>query len=129
VDFPVQIVIFQFAKRQTLWIAGFPIFDFSMGIFCRLGWGVGNTITSSPYGPHGEHPKRWRANVTVPFPTHAAWHHRPGNRHDFDDFPSKPPLKSNETERNHRKIFMKNHRKPNNYVNSTKNRAFYDADL
>jgi len=37
----------------------------------RKRWGVGNTITSSPYGPHGEHPKRWRANVTVPFPTHA----------------------------------------------------------
>ena len=32
---------------------------------------LGNTITSSPYGPHGEHPKRWRANVTVPFPTKA----------------------------------------------------------
>ena len=73
VDFPVQIVIFQFAKCQTLWIAGIRKYDFSMGIL-SLGWGVGNTITSSPYGPHGEHPKRWRANVTVPFPTHAAWH-------------------------------------------------------
>ena len=37
----------------------------------RKRWGVGNTITSSPYGPHGEHPERWRANITVPFPTHA----------------------------------------------------------
>ena len=37
----------------------------------RKRWGVGNTITSSPYGPHGEHPERWRANITVPFPTNA----------------------------------------------------------
>eukprot|EP00434_Breviolum_minutum_P000149 symbB.v1.2.000128.t1/scaffold16.1/size461936/2 len=37
----------------------------------RKRWGVGNTITSSPYGPHGEHPERWRANGTFPFPTKA----------------------------------------------------------
>ncbi|CAJ1382354.1 unnamed protein product [Effrenium voratum] len=34
----------------------------------RKRWGVGNTITSSPYGPHGEHPERWRANGTFPLP-------------------------------------------------------------
>ncbi|CAJ1434376.1 unnamed protein product [Effrenium voratum] len=34
----------------------------------RKRWGVGNTITSSPYGPHGEHPERWRANGTFPMP-------------------------------------------------------------
>ena len=28
----------------------------------RKRWGVGNVITSSPYGPHGEHPERWQAN-------------------------------------------------------------------
>ncbi|CAK9022507.1 Uncharacterized protein SCF082_LOCUS15813 [Durusdinium trenchii] len=37
----------------------------------RKRWGVGNTITSSPYGPHGEHPERWRANGTFPFPEKA----------------------------------------------------------
>ena len=37
-------------------------------IIDRKRWGVGNTITSSPYGPHGEHPERWRANGTFPFP-------------------------------------------------------------
>lgn len=37
----------------------------------RKRWGVGNTITSSPYGPHGEHPERWRANGSFPFPLHA----------------------------------------------------------
>lgn len=31
----------------------------------------GNTITSSPYGPHGEHPERWRANGTFPMPLEA----------------------------------------------------------
>ncbi|CAE7651780.1 BIG2 [Symbiodinium microadriaticum] len=35
----------------------------------RKRWGVGNVITSSPYGPHGEHPERWRANGSFPFPT------------------------------------------------------------
>mmetsp|Transcript_75231 Transcript_75231/g.179598 ORF Transcript_75231/g.179598 Transcript_75231/m.179598 type:complete len:275 (-) Transcript_75231:169-993(-) len=34
----------------------------------RKRWGVGNVITSSPYGPHGEHPERWRANGTFPMP-------------------------------------------------------------
>ncbi|CAJ1351364.1 unnamed protein product [Effrenium voratum] len=34
----------------------------------RKRWGVGNTITSSPYGPHGEHPERWKANGTFPLP-------------------------------------------------------------
>ena len=37
----------------------------------RKRWGVGNTITSSPYGPHGEHPERWRANGSFPFPLKA----------------------------------------------------------
>ena len=37
----------------------------------RKRWGVGNTITSSPYGPHGEHPERWRANGSFPFPVKA----------------------------------------------------------
>ena len=37
----------------------------------RKRWGVGNTITSSPYGPHGEHPERWRANGSFPFPLRA----------------------------------------------------------
>ena len=31
----------------------------------------GNTITSSPYGPHGEHPERWRANGSFPLPLKA----------------------------------------------------------
>ncbi|CAE7199387.1 unnamed protein product [Symbiodinium natans] len=35
----------------------------------RKRWGVGNVITSSPYGPHGEHPDRWRANGSFPSPT------------------------------------------------------------
>eukprot|EP00434_Breviolum_minutum_P000150 symbB.v1.2.000129.t1/scaffold16.1/size461936/3 len=39
----------------------------------RKRWGVGNTITSSPYGPHGEHPERWRANGSFPFPTKAPY--------------------------------------------------------
>jgi len=34
----------------------------------RKRWGIGNTITSSPYGPHGEHPERWRANGSFPMP-------------------------------------------------------------
>eukprot|EP00438_Fugacium_kawagutii_P003906 Skav220699 [mRNA] locus=scaffold472:609759:621849:+ [translate_table: standard] len=34
----------------------------------RKRWGVGNTITSSPYGPHGEHPERWQANGSFPMP-------------------------------------------------------------
>ena len=34
----------------------------------RKRWGVGNVITSSPYGPHGEHPERWRANGSWPLP-------------------------------------------------------------
>ncbi|CAE6968083.1 unnamed protein product [Symbiodinium natans] len=34
----------------------------------RKRWGVGNVITSSPYGPHGEHPERWRANGSFPLP-------------------------------------------------------------
>jgi len=37
-------------------------------IIDRKRWGVGNTITSSPYGPHGEHPDRWRANGSFPMP-------------------------------------------------------------
>lgn len=37
-------------------------------IIDRKRWGVGNTITSSPYGPHGEHPERWRANGSFPVP-------------------------------------------------------------
>ncbi|CAJ1413729.1 unnamed protein product [Effrenium voratum] len=37
----------------------------------RKRWGSGNTITSSPYGPHGEHPERWRANGTFPMPLEA----------------------------------------------------------
>ncbi|CAJ1458718.1 unnamed protein product, partial [Effrenium voratum] len=37
----------------------------------RKRWGVGNVITSSPYGPHGEHPERWRRNGTFPFPRQA----------------------------------------------------------
>ena len=37
----------------------------------RKRWGVGNVITSSPYGPHGEHPERWRANGSFPLPTAA----------------------------------------------------------
>ena len=37
----------------------------------RKRWGVGNTITSSSYGPHGEHPERWRANGSFPFPLKA----------------------------------------------------------
>jgi len=37
----------------------------------RKRWGVGNTITSSPYGPHGEHPERWRPNGTFPLPLKA----------------------------------------------------------
>ena len=41
----------------------------------RKRWGVGNVITSSPYGPHGEHPERWRANGSFPLPTAA-----PNNR-------------------------------------------------
>ena len=40
-------------------------------IIDRKRWGVGNTITSSPYGPHGEHPERWRANGSFPFPLKA----------------------------------------------------------
>jgi len=44
--------------------------DFEVIVCCPgKRWGVGNTITSSPYGPHGEHPERWRANGTFPFPT------------------------------------------------------------
>eukprot|EP00931_Biecheleriopsis_adriatica_P045482 TRINITY_DN2604_c0_g1_i5.p1 TRINITY_DN2604_c0_g1~~TRINITY_DN2604_c0_g1_i5.p1 ORF type:complete len:133 (+),score=31.31 TRINITY_DN2604_c0_g1_i5:44-400(+) len=34
----------------------------------RKRWGCGNTITSNPYGPHGEHPDRWSPNVTVARP-------------------------------------------------------------
>eukprot|EP00931_Biecheleriopsis_adriatica_P077072 TRINITY_DN506_c0_g2_i2.p2 TRINITY_DN506_c0_g2~~TRINITY_DN506_c0_g2_i2.p2 ORF type:complete len:130 (+),score=26.88 TRINITY_DN506_c0_g2_i2:34-390(+) len=34
----------------------------------RKRWGCGNTITSMPYGPHGEHPDRWSPNVTVAKP-------------------------------------------------------------
>ncbi|CAE7151406.1 unnamed protein product [Symbiodinium necroappetens] len=37
----------------------------------RKRWGVGNVITSSPYGPHGEHPERWRANGSFPLPAAA----------------------------------------------------------
>ncbi|CAK9000695.1 unnamed protein product [Durusdinium trenchii] len=40
----------------------------------RKRWGVGNTITSSPYGPHGEHPERWRANGSYPMPKAAPNH-------------------------------------------------------
>lgn len=36
----------------------------------RKRWGIGNTIASSPYA-HGEHPERWRANGTFPFPMKA----------------------------------------------------------
>jgi len=35
----------------------------------RKRWGVGNTITSMPYGPHGEHPDKWQRNITVMKPT------------------------------------------------------------
>mmetsp|Transcript_61004 Transcript_61004/g.142714 ORF Transcript_61004/g.142714 Transcript_61004/m.142714 type:complete len:275 (+) Transcript_61004:64-888(+) len=37
----------------------------------RKRWGVGNVITSSPYGPHGEHPERWQARGYFPLPTAA----------------------------------------------------------
>jgi len=40
-------------------------------IIDRKRWGVGNVITSSPFGPHGEHPERWRANGSFPFPVKA----------------------------------------------------------
>lgn len=35
----------------------------------RKRWGVGNTINSHPYGPHGEHPDKWQRNITVMKPT------------------------------------------------------------
>jgi len=34
----------------------------------RKRWGVGDVITSSPYGPHGEHPDNWEPNGTFPLP-------------------------------------------------------------
>lgn len=40
----------------------------------RKRWGIGNTITSSPYGPHGEHPDRWRPNGSFPMPVAAPNH-------------------------------------------------------
>jgi len=32
----------------------------------RKRWGVGDVITASPYGPHGEHPDAWEANGSFP---------------------------------------------------------------
>eukprot|EP00440_Ansanella_granifera_P005073 gb/GFBE01005500.1/.p1 GENE.gb/GFBE01005500.1/~~gb/GFBE01005500.1/.p1 ORF type:complete len:360 (+),score=75.96 gb/GFBE01005500.1/:1-1080(+) len=34
----------------------------------RKRWGIGNTITSHPYGPHGEHPDSWKPTGDFPFP-------------------------------------------------------------
>eukprot|EP00441_Pelagodinium_beii_P046243 CAMPEP_0197620412 /NCGR_PEP_ID=MMETSP1338-20131121/1241_1 /TAXON_ID=43686 ORGANISM="Pelagodinium beii, Strain RCC1491" /NCGR_SAMPLE_ID=MMETSP1338 /ASSEMBLY_ACC=CAM_ASM_000754 /LENGTH=301 /DNA_ID=CAMNT_0043189589 /DNA_START=72 /DNA_END=977 /DNA_ORIENTATION=- len=34
----------------------------------RKRWGVGDVITSNPYGPHGEHPDNWEANGSFPLP-------------------------------------------------------------
>merc|ERR1719440_643138 len=34
----------------------------------RKRWGVGNAITSRPYGPHGEHPDDWQSNGSFPMP-------------------------------------------------------------
>jgi len=46
----------------------------------RKRWGVGNSITSRPYGPHGEHPDDWQPNGSFPMPLVT------------------PPLSSNKTE-------------------------------
>lgn len=34
----------------------------------RKRWGIGDVITSSPYGPHGEHPDAWEPNGSFPLP-------------------------------------------------------------
>jgi len=34
----------------------------------RKRWGVGDAITSNPYGPHGEHPDNWEPNGSFPMP-------------------------------------------------------------
>jgi len=34
----------------------------------RKRWGAGDRITSSPYGPHGEHPDNWEPNGSFPMP-------------------------------------------------------------
>ena len=124
-DFPVRKV----SNPLDCWI---PNFWFFHGDFLSPRQGCGQHHYLVSLWPS------WRTSQALESQRHRPFSHPRGlvstidlarNRPDFDDFPSKPPLKSNETQRNHRKIFMKNHRKPNNYVNSTKNRAFYDADL
>jgi len=34
----------------------------------RKRWGIGDRITASPYGPHGEHPDAWEPNGSFPLP-------------------------------------------------------------
>jgi len=34
----------------------------------RKRWGIGDVITASPYGPHGEHPDEWQPNGSFPMP-------------------------------------------------------------
>jgi len=55
-----KIIIYLEKEMQRVWLEHTMV--------DRKRWGCGNTITSMPYGPHGEHPDRWSPNVTVARP-------------------------------------------------------------